>query len=214
MSIKNDLHHQRTKLTKNLSSAVLTLIAMNISTVSVASDVKMYNHVPSANEMANVLFPKASEQSLAPKRVKMRSISFDPVKKSTPQVEAKADLEANAEQLTKSVGIGLPIQFDFNSDSITSASRPYIDELGKMLSREDLLNENVIIEGHTDAVGSALYNKQLSLRRAQSIKQYLFSQYGIDRHRMMVSGKGEYQPLKGQNPFAAVNRRVEIHKSQ
>jgi outer membrane protein OmpA-like peptidoglycan-associated protein len=214
MSIKNDLHHQRTKLTKNLSSAVLTLIAMNISTVSVASDVKMYNHVPSANEMANVLFPKASEQSLAPKRVKMRSISFDPVKKSTPQVEAKADLEANAEQLTKSVGIGLPIQFDFNSDSITSASRPYIDELGKMLSREDLLNENVIIEGHTDAVGSALYNKQLSMRRAQSIKQYLFSQYGIDRHRMMVSGKGEYAPLKGQNPFAAVNRRVEIHKSQ
>jgi outer membrane protein OmpA-like peptidoglycan-associated protein len=186
---------------------------MQISIVSAAENVKMYNHVPSANEMANLLFPKTSEQSLPPKRIKTRSISFDPVK-STPQLEAKADLDTNAEQLTESVGIGLPIQFDFNSDSITSASRPYIDELGKMLSREDLLNENVIIEGHTDAVGSALYNKQLSLRRAQSIKQYLFSQYGIDRHRMMVSGKGEYQPLKGQNPFAAVNRRVEIHKSQ
>jgi len=186
---------------------------MLISIVSVAEDVKMYNHVPSANEMANVLFPKASEQALPSKRIKMRSISFDPVE-STPQLDAKAELEANSEQLTDSVGIGLPIQFDFNSDSITSTSRPYIDELGKMLSREDLLSENVIIEGHTDAVGSALYNKQLSLRRAQSIKQYLFNQYGIDRHRMMVSGKGEYQPLKGQNPFAAVNRRVEIHKSQ
>ena len=214
MSIKNDLHHQRTRLTKSLCSAVLAVISMNISTISVASDVKMYSNVPSANEMANMLFPKASEQPITSNRIKTRSISFDPVKKSTPQLEAKADLDANAEQLTKSVGIGLPIQFDFNSDSITSASRPYIDELGKMLSREDLLNEKVIIEGHTDAVGSALYNKQLSLRRAQSIKQYLFSQYGVDRHRMMVSGKGEYQPLKGQNPFAAVNRRVEIHKSQ
>ncbi len=213
MNTKKHLHHQHTCLTSRLCSVALAIILMQISIVSVAENVKMYNHVPSANEMANLLFPKTSEQSLPPKRIKTRSISFDPVK-STPQLEAKADLEANAEQLTKSVGIGLPIQFDFNSDSITSASRPYIDELGKMLSREDLLNENVIIEGHTDAVGSALYNKQLSLRRAQSIKQYLFSQYGIDRHRMMVSGKGEYQPLKGQNPFAAVNRRVEIHKSQ
>ena len=214
MNTKKHLHHQHTWLTSRLYSVVLTIILMQISIVSVAENVKMYNHVPSANEMANMLFPKASEQPITSRRIKTRSISFDPVKKSTPQLEAKADLAENAEQLTKSVGIGLPIQFDFNSDSITSASRPYIDELGKMLSREDLLNENVIIEGHTDAVGSALYNKQLSLRRAQSIKQYLFSQYGIDRHRMMVSGKGEYQPLKGQNPFAAVNRRVEIHKPQ
>jgi outer membrane protein OmpA-like peptidoglycan-associated protein len=213
MNTKKHLHHQHTPLTSRLGSVTLTIILMQISIVSAAENVKMYNHVPSANEMANLLFPKTSEQSLPPKRIKTRSISFDPVK-STPQLEAKADLDTNAEQLTESVGIGLPIQFDFNSDSITSASRPYIDELGKMLSREDLLNENVIIEGHTDAVGSALYNKQLSMRRAQSIKQYLFSQYGIDRHRMMVSGKGEYAPLKGQNPFAAVNRRVEIHKSQ
>lgn len=214
MNIKNHLHRQRTSLTSRLYRVVLTTILMQISIVSMAENVKMYNQVPSADEMANLLFPKASGQATALKKpMKMRSISFDPVR-STPQLEAKADLEANSEHITKSVGIGLPIQFDFNSDSITSASRPYIDELGKMLSREDLLNENVVIEGHTDAVGSALYNKKLSMRRAQSIKQYLFNQYGIDRNRMMVSGKGEYEPLKGQNPFAAVNRRVEIHKSQ
>ena len=213
MNIKNHLHHQRTPLTSHLCSVVLGILLTQVATVSGAENVKMYNHVPSANEMANVLFPKASEQAPAPKRIKMRSISFDPVK-STPQLEAKADLTANSKNLAESVGIGLPIQFDFNSDAITSTSRPYIDELGKMLSREDLLNENVVIEGHTDASGSAQYNQQLSMKRAQSIKQYLFNHYGIDRGRMMVSGKGEYQPLTGQNPFAAVNRRVEIHRFQ
>jgi outer membrane protein OmpA-like peptidoglycan-associated protein len=213
MNIENTLHHRRIPAASSLCGAVLAIMSMQVSTVSVAEDVKMYNHVPSANEMANLLFPKASEQPKAQKRMKMRSISFDSVE-STPQVEAKADLAESSEQLAESVGIGLPIKFDFNSDSITSASRPYIDELGKMLSREDLENENIVIEGHTDASGSAQYNQQLSMRRAKSIKQYLFAQYGIERHRMKVSGKGEYQPLSGQNPFAAVNRRVEIHKYQ
>ncbi len=213
MNIENTLHHRRTPIASSLCSAVLAIISMQVSTVSVAEDVKMYNHVPSANEMANLLFPKASGQPTIPQRMKMRSISFDPVE-STPQVEAKADLAESSEQLAESVGIGLPIKFDFNSDAITSASRPYINELGKMLSREDLVNENIVIEGHTDASGSAQYNQKLSLRRAQSIKQYLFNQHGIARNRMMISGKGEYSPLSGQNPFAAVNRRVEIHKPQ
>lgn len=213
MGIKNILHHQRNVLTRSLYSATILAITLQASSVTLADNVKMYRQVPSADEMANLLFPKASEQPMATasKPMKMRSISFDPVE-TTPQLAAKADLVANSEQLTESVGIGLPIQFDFNSDAITSASRPYVDELGKMLSRNDLLNERVVIEGHTDASGSEQYNQQLSMRRAQSIKQYLFNQYGIDRNRMMVSGKGEYSPLSGENPFAAVNRRVEIHK--
>lgn len=213
MSIKNILHHQGNGLPRSLYSVAILVITLQVPSITLADNVKMYSHVPSADEMANLLFPKASEQpaATASKRMKMRSISFDPVE-TTPQLAAKADLAANSEQLTASVGIGLPIQFDFNSDAITSASRPYVDELGKMLSRDDLLNEKVVIEGHTDASGSEQYNQHLSMRRAQSIKQYLFNQYGIDRNRMMVSGKGEYSPLSGENPFAAVNRRVEIHK--
>lgn len=208
----NILHYQRSGFTHSLCCAAMLIVTMQASSVALAAKVKMYNHVPSANEMANLLFPKTDEeQATASKQIKMRSISFDPVE-STPQLAAKADLAVNSEQSTKSVGIGLPIQFDFNSDAITHVSRPYVDELGKMLSREDLLNERVVIEGHTDASGSEQYNQQLSMRRAQSIKQYLFNQYGIDRNRMMVSGKGEYSPLTGKNPFAAVNRRVEIHK--
>ncbi len=195
-------YYHRISPANNLSCIVLVIILMQISAVSLADNVKIYDRMPSANEMANLLFPKSSKQ------IKMRSISFDHLE-STPQLKARTDLATISEHF----GISLPIRFDFNSDSIPNTSRPYIDELGKMLSRKDLLNERVVIEGHTDAYGGILYNKQLSMKRAQSIKQYLFDQYGIDRHRMTVSGKGEFQPLKGQNPFAAVNRRVEIHNS-
>jgi outer membrane protein OmpA-like peptidoglycan-associated protein len=159
----------------------------------------MYSNVPSADEMASQLFPSAP-----PQRPKTRSISFDPIETAT----------APAPPAAESVGIGLPIQFDYNSDEITSASRPYVDELGKMLSRDDLLTEKIVIEGHTDASGSTQYNQQLSMRRAEAIKQYLFYKYGIERDRLVVSGKGEYSPLNGQDPFAAINRRVEIHKFQ
>ncbi len=199
MSIKYDLDIQHNNLARSLCSAALLIITIQASSISLADNVKMYDHVPSANEMANLLFPIALEPSTISKRPKTRSISFDPI-------------ETIPESTAKSLGIGLPIQFDFNSDAITHSSRPYIDELGKMLSYENLNNKMIVIEGHTDASGSAQYNQQLSLRRAQSIKRYLSDQYGIDRNRLMISGKGEYSPLSGKNPYAAVNRRVEIHK--
>ncbi len=199
MNIKNDLDIHHHNLTRSLSNAALLIITMQASNITMADNVKMYDRVPSANEMANLLFPKAPEPSTISKRPKTRSISFDPI-------------ETLPEPKAHSVGIGLPIQFNFNSDAITNSSRPYIDELGKMLSYENLNNEKVVIEGHTDASGNAQYNQNLSMKRAQAIKKYLSNQYNIALSRMIISGKGEYSPLSGMNPYAAVNRRVEIHK--
>jgi outer membrane protein OmpA-like peptidoglycan-associated protein len=192
----NDLYHQANHSLNRICTALLVMIILQLSATAQAEEIKMYREVPSASEMASLLFPKTSA------RPKTRSISFDSVATVSPPPE------------TASIGIGLPIQFEFNSDEITSYSRPYIDELGKMLSREDLRSEKVVIEGHTDASGSAQYNQELSMKRAHAVKQYLFYKYDIDRDRLVVSGKGEYAPLGGQDPFAAVNRRVEIHKYQ
>ena len=199
MNIKNKLDIQQYSLTRSLCRAVLIIATMQASTTAHANNVIMYDHVPSANEMANLLFPNASELLTISQRPKIRSISFDPI-------------ETAPKSIAKSVGIGLPIQFDFNSDEITNSSRPYIDELGKMLSYENLINKKVVIEGHTDASGSEQYNQQLSMRRAQTIKHYLSYHYNIDRNRLVISGKGEYSPLTEKNPYAAINRRVEIHK--
>jgi outer membrane protein OmpA-like peptidoglycan-associated protein len=70
---------------------------------------------------------------------------------------------------------------------------------------------NVEIEGHTDNIGGDDYNQGLSQRRAESVKTYL-TQQGIDSQRIVVSGKGEHQPVSDNESEGGrqQNRRVEV----
>jgi outer membrane protein OmpA-like peptidoglycan-associated protein len=73
-------------------------------------------------------------------------------------------------------------------------------------------NLAVVIEGHTDNVGSDEYNQKLGLRRAQTVINEL-STRGIDVNRMSAITMGEKKPLIDQDAdwARAVNRRVELH---
>lgn len=101
----------------------------------------------------------------------------------------------------------LEITFDLNSDSLTPEARQNLDEFVKALNNERLANASFSVDGHTDATGSDEYNLDLSQRRANSVVGYLSSK-GIDSSRLIAKGHGESDP-KGDNPFAAENRRVE-----
>jgi outer membrane protein OmpA-like peptidoglycan-associated protein len=70
----------------------------------------------------------------------------------------------------------------------------------------------VRIVGHTDANGEAEPNRRLSLRRAQSVRDYLVSTYGIDPARFTVDGQGEDSPITNNDTVAGrrANRRVEV----
>jgi outer membrane protein OmpA-like peptidoglycan-associated protein len=70
---------------------------------------------------------------------------------------------------------------------------------------------NVIIEGHTDSVGSESYNQSLSERRADSVKAYLVGQ-GIAATRLTSVGKGESVPVASNDSTTGrqMNRRVEV----
>lgn len=72
-------------------------------------------------------------------------------------------------------------------------------------------DRSVIIEGHTDNVGSNDYNLGLSQRRADSVKNYLIAQ-GISPTRLQASGKGEESPVSGNDTSTGrqQNRRVEV----
>ncbi len=79
----------------------------------------------------------------------------------------------------------------------------------------DFLNENatrkVLIEGHTDNVGSSTYNIDLSLRRANAVATVLKAQ-GIDESRIVTKGYGERYPVATNETASGrqQNRRVEI----
>lgn len=88
-----------------------------------------------------------------------------------------------------------------------------ISELDKI--RDFLLNSPSIkiqINGHTDNVGKASYNKQLSRKRAESVKEYLVNN-GVQASRLSVMGYGQERPLVSNDDEAegrALNRRTEI----
>jgi outer membrane protein OmpA-like peptidoglycan-associated protein len=105
--------------------------------------------------------------------------------------------------------LGLPVQFAFDSARLLPQALAQLDALAEGIRRTDA-GVRVVIEGHTDAVGSPEYNLRLSLQRAQSVKTYLVSRHGIAPERLRVVGKGMSAPIEGRNPFAAENRRVEF----
>jgi OmpA-OmpF porin, OOP family len=100
------------------------------------------------------------------------------------------------------------IGFQSNSDTLTSRGRATLDKLIPILRRApDLAVE---VGGHTDPYGDPTYNLQLSLRRAESVRQYL-----LDHHvpnRLSAVGYGSTRPLSNERTRAAQqkNRRIEL----
>jgi OOP family OmpA-OmpF porin len=71
----------------------------------------------------------------------------------------------------------------------------------------------VRIEGHADASGTPEFNQQLSLKRAEAVKDYLVSK-GADAQMLETIGRGAEDPKVASDPLSAENRRVEIGRQQ
>jgi OOP family OmpA-OmpF porin len=102
--------------------------------------------------------------------------------------------------------------FAFNSAELAPSAKTELSDTVDSLKTDPALR--VRIDGHTDSVGSAAYNVQLSKRRADSVKRYLVSQ-GIAADRIETQGLGLTKPI-ADNATAegrAKNRRVEVHKA-
>ena len=101
------------------------------------------------------------------------------------------------------------IRFDFDKADIKPQYYPDLDEVVVVLKKNPLLN--IVVEGHTDSVGSAEYNQRLSEKRAVSVKEY-FVIKGIESHRMNAMGYGESRPVASNETEAgmAKNRRVQL----
>jgi OOP family OmpA-OmpF porin len=72
-------------------------------------------------------------------------------------------------------------------------------------------DSSVVIEGHTDSVGSSGFNQQLSKARADAVRNYLLTQ-GIRADRILARGMGEGFPVASNDSSAGrqQNRRVEL----
>ncbi len=101
------------------------------------------------------------------------------------------------------------VLFDFNKDVIKAEAYPLLDNVAKILEKNPVMS--VELQGHCDNVGTPEYNMDLSMRRANAVKDYLVGK-GIMRNRMATEGFGFTKPvaLNGTDVGRALNRRVEI----
>jgi outer membrane protein OmpA-like peptidoglycan-associated protein len=100
--------------------------------------------------------------------------------------------------------------FDTNSTAIKPGFRSTMDKLADVVVRYN--KTTLTIVGHTDNVGTATYNQNLSERRALSVAQYFESQR-VNALRLATAGKGESEPVasNGSDAGRQANRRVEIY---
>ncbi|HPT26324.1 MAG TPA: OmpA family protein [Bryobacteraceae bacterium] len=104
------------------------------------------------------------------------------------------------------------ILFDTGSDRLKPESAPVIQSIAKGLETNP--NLRLLIEGHTDSVGNAAANLDLSRRRAEAVKAVLAAQFKVDATRLTTAGLGATKPIDTNDTpqGRAQNRRVELVK--
>lgn len=176
--------------------ALACLSLLLLAATAMAQEVRQYRAGDAVNpsEVAAIL---GQTPGAAP-AIKMRSIRL---------LDDKSSAAAAAR--APAAALSLPVQFAFDSADILPAARQQLDALAEGIR---LLPQAkaVVIEGHTDAVGSPQYNEQLSVRRANAVKRYLVAEHRIEAGRLRAVGKGEHEPQAGQDPKSAENRRVQF----
>ena len=101
------------------------------------------------------------------------------------------------------------VLFDTGKATLKAGAYSTIDRLATVL-KEDA-SRKVLIEGHTDSVGSNEYNQSLSERRAASVQAALFER-GVAASQISTVGKGETTPVASNDNVGGrqQNRRVEL----
>ncbi len=113
------------------------------------------------------------------------------------------------------IGEGLVVTFasgllyDFDSDAIRPEAAQNLQNLATSLKKYS--DTELLIVGHTDALGTTEYNQDLSTRRAGSASRYLALQ-GVAGSRIHVSGRGELEPVASNDTELGrqTNRRIEV----
>lgn len=106
----------------------------------------------------------------------------------------------------QATAVDFAIQFKVGSSEISAASMATLNEIGKILALSP--NRCVLVEGHTDASGSADKNMDLSRDRANSVVRYISEKGGLERKRLVPIGKGSTSTIPNLDPRDAKNRRV------
>jgi outer membrane protein OmpA-like peptidoglycan-associated protein len=128
------------------------------------------------------------------------------------QAQELKQVAENTKRTENGILVDLKSKLLFSTDS--SVLKPeaveQIAKLGDILVKYP--EDRIRIQGHTDSTGTAAHNEELSLRRAQAVRDVLMGR-GVRQEQMIVEGVGEARPVADNTSASgrARNRRVELH---
>lgn len=104
------------------------------------------------------------------------------------------------------------VHFEFAKADLDSTAKSQLDKIGAKLQQNP--QYALLIEGHTDYIGSNQSNKSLGERRAETVKKYFASTWNIDPSRVITRSFGEEEPIASNetSPGRAKNRRAEVFR--
>ena len=158
----------------------------------------------STQDIIDALKPGGDQAGLPGQRTRGLSLDVPEKKPARPSVGA-------ATKAPEGKFVDLNVPFEFNSDQLTPDGRDLLTKLAEALTPKELSSITAVtLEGHTDGVGGADYNKSLSLRRAQAVRSFLQGSPELKGKQLRVVGKGAAELANPGNPEDGVNRRVRV----
>jgi len=128
------------------------------------------------------------------------------------QAQELKEVAENTRRTENGILVDLKSKLLFHTDSavLKPEAVEQIAKLGDILAKYP--DDRIRVQGHTDSTGSVAHNEELSMRRAQSVREVLVSR-GVKPSQMLVEGIGEARPIADNRTAAgrAQNRRVELH---
>lgn len=122
------------------------------------------------------------------------------------QTQAAAPVKCSAPAAdAKYTAVDFAIQFRSGSAELTESAEQTLQKIASILS---ISNNCILVEGHTDSIGNADRNLELSRQRAGSVVKFITGNAGVDPARLIPVGKGSSEPLKDLDSRNPKNRRV------
>ena len=172
---------------------------------------------PNAQQLINQLKPSGTLSAttrgikpISPGEAPAPAMQASPA--AMPAMSAMSSPAAAPQAMPTAPSANLIVDFASGSADLTPQAKATLDQLGQALTSQQLAAFNFKIVGHTDTTGMADANQALSEQRADAVKSYLQSKFGVAGTRLQASGVGEAD-LAVQTPPNTPNRqnrRVEI----
>ncbi len=122
----------------------------------------------------------------------------------------RSEFGAKITALEDGLRFAFPVNFAFDDANVRPEDQAALDRF-VAVAQQYYPNATITVEGFADPAGSAAYNRQLSERRAESVKSYLVGR-GMSDAQLRAIGYGEQRLVNegawGEDPGAQANRRV------